>query len=102
MSRHLWRHWDQISLSESVLPLLRQLPVILNQTRNIDETSDSHLQSGLASGLEKLAPCRLIGVRQRTSDEGLMGARRSTGRGSARWFLFPTYAWEPLLLTWVV
>ena len=62
----------------------------------------SHLQSGLASGLEKLAPCRLVGMRGRTSDEGFMGARRSTGRGSARWFLFPTNTWEPLLLTWVV
>ena len=31
-----------------------------------------------------------------------VGARRSTGRGSARWFLFTTYTWEPLLLTWVV
>ena len=29
-----------------------------------------------------------------------MGARRSTETGSARWFLFPTYTWEPLLLTW--
>ena len=62
----------------------------------------SHLQSGLASGLEKLAPCRLIGVRGKTSDEGFMGARPSTGRGSARWFLFPTNTWEPPLLTWVV
>ena len=35
------------------------------------------------------------------SDEGFMGARRSTGTGSARWFLFPTNTWEPLLLTWV-
>ena len=26
---------------------------------------------------------------------------RSTGRGSARWVLFPTNTWEPLLLTWV-
>ena len=102
MSRHLWRHWDQISISESVLPLLRQLPVILNQTRNIDKTSGSHLQSGLASGLGKLAPCRLVGGRGRTSDEGFMGARRSTGTGSAQWFLFPTHTWEPLLLTWVV
>ena len=34
--------------------------------------------------------------------EGLMGARRSTGRVSARWFLFPTHTWEPLLLTGVV
>ena len=31
-----------------------------------------------------------------------MGARRSTETGSARWFLFPTYTWEPLLKTWVV
>ena len=31
-----------------------------------------------------------------------MGARRSTGTGSARWFLFPTNTWEPLLLTRVV
>ena len=29
-------------------------------------------------------------------------ARRSTGTGSARWFLFPTNTWEPLLLTRVV
>ena len=62
----------------------------------------SHLQSGLASGLKKLAPCRLIGVRGKTSDEGFMGARRSTETGSARWFLFPTKTWEPPLLTWVV
>ena len=33
MSRH---PWDQISMLESVLPLLRRHPVILNQTRNID------------------------------------------------------------------
>ena len=62
----------------------------------------SHLQSGLASGLEKLAPCRLIGVRGETSDEGFMGARRSTATGSARWFPYPTITWEPPLLTWVV
>ena len=31
-----------------------------------------------------------------------MGARRSTGTDSARWFLFPTHTWEPLLLTRVV
>ena len=31
-----------------------------------------------------------------------MGARRSTRTGSARWFLFPTHTWEPLLLTRVV
>ena len=31
-----------------------------------------------------------------------MGARRSTGRVCARWFLFPTHTWEPLLLTRVV
>ena len=62
----------------------------------------SHLQSGLASSLKKLAPCRLIGVRGKTSDEELMGARRSTASGSARWFLYPTNTWEPLLLTWVV
>ena len=61
----------------------------LNQTRNIDKMSVSHFQSGLDSG-------------GRTSDEGFMGARRSIGRGSARWFLFPTKTWEPLLLTWVV
>ena len=65
---------------------LRQLLVILNQTRNIDKLSVSH-QSGLPSGLEKLVPCRLIGVRGRTSDDGFMGARRSTGRDSAWWFL---------------
>ena len=47
----------------------------------------------------RVAPCRLVGVRGRTSDEGFMGARRSTGTGSARWFLFPTHTWEPLLLT---
>ena len=58
----------------------------------------SHLQSGL----KKLAPCRLVGVRGETSDEGFMGARRSTETGSARWFLFPTKTWEPPLLTWVV
>ena len=62
----------------------------------------SHLQSGLASGLEKLASCRLIGVRGKTSDEGFMGARRSTATGSARWFPYPTNTWEPPLLTWVV
>ena len=54
----------------------------------------SHFQSGLASGLEKLAPCRLIGVRGKTSDEGFMGARRSTATGSARWFLYPTNTWS--------
>ena len=32
----------------------------------------------------------------------VVGARRSTGTGSARWFLFPTNTWEPLLLTRVV
>ena len=58
MSRHLWRHWDKISISESVLPFLRQLLVIPKQTRNIDKTSGSHFQSGLASGLGKLVPCR--------------------------------------------
>ena len=31
-----------------------------------------------------------------------VGARRSTGRGSVRWFLFPTNTWEPPPLTWVV
>ena len=62
----------------------------------------SHLQSGLASGLKKLAPCRLIGDRGKNSDEGFMGARRSTETGSARWFLFPTNTLEPPLLTWVV
>ena len=31
-----------------------------------------------------------------------MGARRSTGWVFARWFLFPTQTWEPLLLTRVV
>ena len=62
----------------------------------------SHLQSGLASSLEKLAPCRLIGVRGKTSEEGFMGARRSTATGSARWFPYPTITWEPPLLTWVV
>ena len=62
----------------------------------------SHLQSGLASSLKKLAPCRLIGVRGKTSDEGFMRARRSTENRSARWFLFPTNTWEPPLLTWVV
>ena len=41
-------------------------------------------------GPEKLSPCRLIGVRGRNTDEGFMGARRSTGTDSARWFLFPT------------
>ena len=55
----------------------------------------SHRQSGLASGLEKLAPCRLIGVRGETSDG-------STATGSARWFPCPTNTWEPPLLTWVV
>ena len=34
-----------------------------------------HLQSGLASSLKRLAPCRLISVRGKTSDEGFMGAR---------------------------
>ena len=62
----------------------------------------SHPQSGLATGLEKLAPCRLIGVRGKISDEGFMGARRSTATGSARWFPYPTITWEPPLLTWVV
>ena len=62
----------------------------------------SHLQSGLASGLEKLAPCRLTGDCGKTSDEGFMGARRSTEMGSALWFLSPTCTWEPLLLTWVL
>ena len=57
----------------------------------------SHLQSGLASGLEKLAPCRLIGVRGETSDEGFIG--RSTATGSARWLPYPTNTWEPPLLT---
>ena len=31
-----------------------------------------------------------------------VGARRSTGTGSARWFLIPKHTWEPLLLTRVV
>ena len=72
------------------------------KTRQIDKTYGSHLQSGLASGPGKLSPCRLIGVRGEHTDEGFMGARRSTGTGSARWFLFPAHTWEPLLLTWVV
>ena len=62
----------------------------------------SHLQSGLASSLEQLASCRLIGVRGKASDEGFTGARRSTATGSARWFPYPTITWEPPLLTWVV
>ena len=59
----------------------------------------AHLQSRLASGLEKLASCWLMGVRGKTSDEGFMGARRSIATGSARWF---PNTWEPPLLTWVV
>ena len=53
--------------------------------------------------LEKLAPCRLIGVRGKTIRRGIHGStsdHRGRGReGSARWFLFPTCTWEPLLLT---
>ena len=59
----------------------------------------SHLVLGPASGPEKLSPCRLLVCVGKQSDEGFMGARRSTGTGSARWFLFPTNTWEPLLLT---
>ena len=65
-------------------------------------TYRTHLPSGPASGPGKLSPCRLIGVRGRTNRRGVHGARRSTGTGSARWFLFPTRTWEPLLLTRVV
>ena len=56
----------------------------------------------IRAGSVELAPCQLIGVRGKTSDEGFMGARRSSETGSARWFLLPTYTWEPLLLTLVV
>ena len=52
----------------------RQLPLSLNQTMNIDKMFGSHLQSGLASGLEKLAPCRLIGVRGRNIRRGFHGS----------------------------
>ena len=62
----------------------------------------SHLQFGLASGLKKLAPCRLVGVRGKhpTRDSWEhVGAPRRALRGG---FLFPTNTWEPPLLTWVV
>ena len=32
VSRHPWRQWDQVSITESVLPVLRHHPVIPNQT----------------------------------------------------------------------
>ena len=61
-----------------------------------------NFQSRLASGLKKLAPCRLIGVRGKKSDEEFMGARRSTATGSARWFPYRTITCKAPLLTWVV
>ena len=66
-------------------------------------TYDSHLPLGPVSGSEEavLLAGWLVCVGEQT-DEGFMGARRSTGRVSARWFLFPTHTWEPLLLTRVV
>ena len=44
----------------------------------------------------------LVGYPSGSAAALLGGVFRSTETGSARWFLFPMFTWEPLLLTWVV
>ena len=76
-------------MMESVLPLLRRLPVILNLTGMVPDVRLSPSVGTRVGSKEAVSlPDRWLSVGEQT-DEGFMGGRQSTGMDSARWFLCP-------------